>query len=230
MSMASISPAASRSSSSSPGSQRPAMTSWHRRQPVSRCRAISRISSAGSWPSTKCSSVSDVGWISVMLRLFPPPPRLHQKACQGVEAPGGDLADARWAVTQPLRQLGAAVPLAEAQPQQRTATRRHALEGIGQIAAEIGSLLGRRLGLGHPLEDRRVDRLVERTPALPPIQQALVAEGSEQPGLRVPHSIIAIEERQQGLLQDVLRILRGDLVVGEQDFKARTNLRQKALE
>src|SRR6185312_17347239 len=98
-----------------------------------------------------------------------------QVAGQRCEASGRNLVYTGRAIAHSLRELRSLIPLAIAEGQQRAATLRQLLDGMGEVAAEIGFLLIGSRGLRHEFQDRGVDSVIEFAPLLPPIQQTLVA-------------------------------------------------------
>ena len=111
---------------------------------------------------------------------------------------------------------GGSVALAVAQGQQRAAALRQPLERALEVAPHVRPLLRRMERLRHGIEHDRVDRIVDLAPLLSPVQQTLVADGAEQPGLRVADSVAVVDQGEQGLLQDVFGVLRRDSVMREQ--------------
>src|SRR5437764_14108543 len=104
------------------------------------------------------------------------------------------------------------------------------LQRARQIAPEIRALLGGLERLGQGVEDRRVDRVIELAPLLSPIQQALVADDPEQPGLGIPDAFaIVVDQGDQRLLEDVLRVLQGNPVMREKGLQAWPDLLEKTL-
>jgi hypothetical protein len=150
------------------------------------------------------------------------------------QAAVGDLADARPAVAQPVGDFGGLVAQPVAQPQHLAAALGELVEQGLEVVPQVLALLGGGLRLGQPLEHRRVDRLVELTPAVAPVQAALVAQGAEQPRLGVADVLPLVDQRQQGLLEDVLGVLRRDPVARKEHLETRLDpveeLLQRCLE
>src|SRR6266545_951281 len=64
----------------------------------------------------------------------------------------------------------------------------------------------------------------------PPVEQTLVAHGSNQPGLRVADGLAMVDQGEEGLLEDVFRILWRDAVALKLRFEARPDLLQEDVE
>ena len=69
--------------------------------------------------------------------------------------------------------------------------------------------------LGEELEQRPVHRVPQLAPPPSPVDDAAVLDRADQPRLGVANAAPVVDERQEGLLQDVLGVLRRDPVAGE---------------
>lgn len=81
----------------------------------------------------------------------------------------------------------------------------------------------RRYGAKHQLQSLRVETLQgPLAPALP-VPAALVAERPEEPRLGVPNGTAVTEEGEEGLLQQVVRVLPRDAVSSQEELRPRTD-------
>jgi hypothetical protein len=122
------------------------------------------------------------------------------------------------------------VALAVPEQQKVAAAFRKILEEGIQIALQVRFLLARCQGLGHVLQDRGVDNLVQLPATVPPVEQALVAEGPCQPGIRVPDGMAPIDKSQKSLLQEILSVLLRNTVTQKEDPNPRPDPLEEFLE
>jgi hypothetical protein len=114
-----------------------------------------------------------------------------------------------------LGHLGGVVAEPVSKLEQLAAARRQLFQEVVQVPEQLGALLRRGHGLGEQLEDRRVHRVVEGVAALAPVHHAAVAQSHEEPRFRVLDRLPLLNGGDQGLLNEVLRVVRRDSVASK---------------
>src|SRR5262249_24115179 len=146
------------------------------------------------------------------------------------QAPMGHLADARLAIPGALGRLRRAASQAIAQAKHRaTAVRELAEQGV-EVGAQIGALLGRRLGFGEQLEDGAVHQVPEPAAVLAPVDDAAVRQGRQQPGFRIADAPRLRDHDEEGLLQEVVRVLERDAMAPEYPLELGLDVMQDLFE
>src|SRR6185295_3218323 len=146
------------------------------------------------------------------------------------EAAMGDLADAGRAVTELFRHFLGLVAEQEPQPQNLPAFGRQAFDQALQIGEQLLALLRRRHRRGQPFKQGLVHRGIQAPPPIAPIHQTLALERSEQPGFRIVDLVGAVEEREEGVLKQIRRIVGRNAIKPEQTFEPRLDAFQELLE
>src|SRR4051794_29658094 len=224
------------SSGTAAGGRRSEVTRRQSSQSVSRWRTTSRLRRRWRRPRPKRLSRTGCGWRLSILGLLTLPVRLLVEA-DGEELPGergeaavGDLADAGGAVAHLLRHLGRPVAEAVAQLEQRPAAGGEARHHAVQVGRQLRLLLVRRLRDRQEVEDRRVDRLAEAPPPFAPVHDALLLDRPDQPALRAADLVPLVQQRELGVLQNVLGILGRDLEITENPLQARSGILQQTVQ
>ena len=128
----------------------------------------------------------------------------------------GDLADAGRTVAHANGDFRIVAAEAVAQAEQRSAAVGEAADRSGEIARQIVVLLPGGGAAGELHEERLVYRFEQAASALAPIEQAAVAQRSDQPGVWRDDLRPLGDEEHKCVLQQVLGILRRDTEIGEE--------------
>ncbi len=133
-------------------------------------------------------------------------------------------------ISELTRHLLGRKPEAVAELQDLSAAGRNLLEESGEIASPILPLGLRSLVLGEKLEQTDVDGLAELLAPLSPVQTALVLEGAGQPGFRILDCPVPAHEGDEDLLDQILGVLRWNLVVPQNVLHSRLELEKNRLD
>jgi len=104
------------------------------------------------------------------------------------------------------------------------------VDEVLQVTEKVSPLLGCGDGLREPLQDRGVHCRVDLTPGCSPIHQAVSFHRAKQPFFRIQDSLPLVQQGEEGLLEDVLRVLTGDTVIREKPFQLGFDCLQEILE